>query len=104
MQLGLTKEERYVAGKARRQAVPRASHAALVLSAMRDPLAILAEADAARLTELVPIRYARMAESPFAFLRGSVAIMAADLIRVASPDLVFLLVAWLMSAQDFPIS
>ncbi len=88
MQLGLTKEERYVAGKARRQAVPRASHAALVLSAMRDPLAILAEADAARLTELVPIRYARMAESPFAFLRGSVAIMAADLIRVASPDLV----------------
>ena len=29
--------------------------------------------------ELVPIRYGRMAASPFAFLRGSAAVMAADL-------------------------
>jgi uncharacterized protein (DUF2252 family) len=34
--------------------------------------------------ELVPIRYGRMAESPFAFLRGSAAVMAADL--ATQPD------------------
>ena len=32
-----------------------------------------------RVPELVPIRYARMAESPFAFFRGAAAVMATDL-------------------------
>ena len=32
-----------------------------------------------RVQELLPIRYARMAASPFAFFRGSAAIMAGDL-------------------------
>jgi uncharacterized protein (DUF2252 family) len=35
--------------------------------------------DAARVPELLPIRYARMALSPFSFFRGSAAVMAADL-------------------------
>jgi uncharacterized protein (DUF2252 family) len=39
---------------------------------------------ATRLPELVPIRYGRMLSSPFAFYRGSAAIMAADL--AAGPD------------------
>ena len=44
-----------------------------------DPVSILEEQGKTRLTELVPIRYARMLTSPFAFLRGAAAIMAADL-------------------------
>jgi uncharacterized protein (DUF2252 family) len=44
-----------------------------------DPVAILEEQGKSRLQELVPLRYARMLTSPFAFLRGAAAIMAADL-------------------------
>jgi uncharacterized protein (DUF2252 family) len=40
---------------------------------------LLEDEDAARVAELVPIRHARMATSPFAFFRGAAAIMAADL-------------------------
>ncbi len=42
-------------------------------------LDILAAADADRIPDLVPIRYGRMVQSSFAFLRGSAAVMAADL-------------------------
>ena len=41
--------------------------------------------DAARVPELLPIRYARMALSPFSFFRGSAAVMAADLTGTPSP-------------------
>jgi len=44
-----------------------------------DPVSILEEQGKTRLPDLVPIRYARMLTSPFAFLRGAAAIMAADL-------------------------
>ena len=44
-----------------------------------DPVAILEKQGKTRVQELVPIRYARMLTSPFAFLRGSASIMAADL-------------------------
>jgi hypothetical protein len=44
-----------------------------------DPIDLLPASDAERLPELVPIRYGRMLHSPFAFYRGSVAVMAADL-------------------------
>ena len=44
-----------------------------------DPIDILLAADADRIPELVPIRYGRMLQSPFAFYRGSAGIMAADL-------------------------
>ncbi len=40
---------------------------------------MLARQDATRVGELVPIRYGRMAASPFAFFRGAAAVMAADL-------------------------
>lgn len=72
-------EERMAAGKAIRERVPRASHAAFERPAGVDPLAILAEQEKTRLTELVPVRHTRMLQSPFAFLRGSAAVMAADL-------------------------
>ncbi|MFD3591498.1 DUF2252 domain-containing protein [Nocardia sp. NPDC058640] len=44
-----------------------------------DPVGILLKQNAGRVQSLVPIRMARMAVSPFAFLRGSAAIMAYDL-------------------------
>jgi uncharacterized protein (DUF2252 family) len=45
----------------------------------RDPVAVTTAANAGRVAELVPIRIGRMISSPFAFLRGSAAVMAADL-------------------------
>ena len=45
----------------------------------RDPIAIIEAQNATRLPHLVPMRNALMAKSPFAFFRGSAAIMARDL-------------------------
>jgi uncharacterized protein (DUF2252 family) len=68
------------AGRALREAVPRASHAELSLGTSRpDPIDVLQEQAKDRLPDLVPIRYGRMASTPFAFLRGSAAVMAGDL-------------------------
>jgi len=44
-----------------------------------DPIDVLIEQGKTRLIELLPVRYGRMTRSPFAFLRGSAAVMAADL-------------------------
>jgi uncharacterized protein (DUF2252 family) len=46
-----------------------------------------AESDAGRMKELVPIRYGRMLQSPFAFYRGAAGGMAADLARTPSTGL-----------------
>ena len=66
-------------GKALRAAAPRTSHAAFEPAAGRDAIAILAAQEADRLTELVPLRHERMAESAFAYYRGAPAVMAFDL-------------------------
>jgi uncharacterized protein (DUF2252 family) len=74
--------ERLAAGKALREKVPRTSHAACEKPAGRsDPVDILERQAADRIQRLIPVRYARMLASPFAFLRGSAAVMAADLAR-----------------------
>jgi uncharacterized protein (DUF2252 family) len=79
-----TIEERMAAGKALRVKFPRINQGDYKPSARRaDPVSILEAQAKTRLLELVPIRYARMLTSPFAFLRGGAAIMAADL--AASP-------------------
>ncbi|UGQ12623.1 DUF2252 domain-containing protein [Yinghuangia sp. ASG 101] len=79
-----TPAERAALGKAARRAVPRSSHAEFAPPARRpDPLDILEAQSASRLPDLVPIRYARMTESPFRFYRGAAAVMASDL--AASP-------------------
>ncbi len=44
-----------------------------------NPIETLRESDRGRLPELLPIRYGRMRQSPFAFFRGSAAVMAWDL-------------------------
>jgi uncharacterized protein (DUF2252 family) len=75
-------------GKQARQAVPRTSHAQWqAQDAARDPVQILEEQAAARVPELVPIRYARMLVSPFTFYRGAAAVMAADLAATPSTGL-----------------
>jgi uncharacterized protein (DUF2252 family) len=71
--------ERYVAGRALRKRVARETHAQCPPASGRDPVAILAETDGARIPELLPIRYERMQQSPFTFLRGAAAVMAHDL-------------------------
>ena len=69
-------------GKAARAEVPRESHAEFVAGAGRgDPIALLESQGAARVPELLPIRYGRMASSAFAFFRGAALPMADDLSR-----------------------
>ncbi|MFC5805250.1 DUF2252 domain-containing protein [Streptomyces formicae] len=67
-------------GRSVRKQVPRSSLGSWIPGADRpDPLDILEEQARSRVPELVPIRYGRMAASPFAYLRGAPAVMAADL-------------------------
>jgi uncharacterized protein (DUF2252 family) len=67
-------------GKSKRKQSPRRSHGDWAPETDRaDPLVLLQEQDQGRLPHLLPIKYGRMMESPFAFLRGSAVIMAADL-------------------------
>ena len=80
----LPRAERYEAGRALRKRVARETHADCPRASGRDPVAILAETDAARIPELLPIRYARMMQSPFTFLRGAAAVMAHDLASLPS--------------------
>ena len=76
---GAGPHEKYEAGKALRTAVPRESHAELQPKRAKSPIEILRASDSGRLEELLWIRYARMASSPFAFYRGAAAVMAYDL-------------------------
>ena len=65
---------------ARRADVPRSAHGEWDVEARdRDPVAVLEGQARTRVPELVPVRYERMAASPFAFFRGGAAIMAMDL-------------------------
>jgi uncharacterized protein (DUF2252 family) len=75
-----SRADRKAEGKAVRLAVPLASHATWQAPVnRRDPIEILIESGIGRVPELLPIRYGRMLQSPFAFYRGAAAIMAADL-------------------------
>jgi len=72
-------------GKALRGKLPRRSHARWKRSTSQpSPIETLRASDAKRMPELVPVRYGRMLQSPFAFYRGSAAIMAADLANTPS--------------------
>src|ERR1700683_2222010 len=85
---GPSVKERMAAGKALRERVPRTSQAQWQPPAGRpDPIELLKHSDRGRLAELLPIRYARMRQSPFAFFRGAAALMAADLATTPSTRL-----------------
>ncbi len=60
--------------------VPRESHAEWRPPKNRpDPVATVLASKKGRQEHLIPLRMGRMAASPFAFLRGSACVMAADL-------------------------
>ena len=75
-------------GRRRRTVVPRTSHGTWEPAPDRpDPIALLEAENAGRLPALVPVRWGRMLESPFAFMRGAAGLMAADLARTPSTGL-----------------
>src|SRR5215468_5724450 len=75
-----TRKERRAEGKAKRDKCARVAHGTWKPHAKRhDPIDLLIESSTGRMQQLVPIRYGRMMQSPFAFYRGAAAIMAADL-------------------------
>ncbi len=72
--------ERLEAGRALRNRVSRKSHGGWKAARDRpDPISLLIDSDQGRIPALLPIRYGRMLESPFTFLRGAAAVMAGDL-------------------------
>ena len=73
-------EESRLQGRALRKEVSRTSQAVFEPAADRpDPVALLKEQGTSRLQSLLPLRYERMAVSPFTFYRGAALIMAQDL-------------------------
>ena len=75
-----TREERAANGKAARKELPRERHAEWSIAQRKQtPLDLLAEQATTRVPELVPIRYGRMAATPFTYYRGAALPMAADL-------------------------
>jgi uncharacterized protein (DUF2252 family) len=80
-----TREERFALGAALQEQVPYDRLAEWTASPARfDPLALIAMSHAGRVPELVGIRVARMASSPYGFLRGSAVVMAADVASLPS--------------------
>jgi uncharacterized protein (DUF2252 family) len=85
---GASPKERIAEGKRRRELVKRQAHAGWTARARAfDPIQVVKESNAGRLPRLLPIKYGRMRQSPFAFFRGSVSIMAADLAAAPSSGL-----------------
>lgn len=76
---GLPRRDQREAGRALRERCPRESHADWRPAPNRDPLALIRQMNAGRIEELLPERQRRMSVSPFAFFRGSAAVMTADL-------------------------
>ena len=85
---GASAQQRIAEGKSRRGVVSRQAQANLrPKNRQFDPIDVLLESGAGRVRQLLPIKYARMRESPFAFFRGAVSIMAADLARLPNSGL-----------------
>jgi len=73
-------EERHRKGRAARAETPREQLAQWEAATDRaDPVTLLMGQETSRVQELVPVRHARMAVSPFTFYRGAALVMAADL-------------------------
>jgi uncharacterized protein (DUF2252 family) len=73
-------EKRLEKGKKQREYTSRESHAAMApMEGRSDPIQLLIDSSVGRVETLLPIRYARMLTSPFAYLRGSAIVMAEDL-------------------------
>ncbi len=80
-----TVKERMQFGQARRKQMKRAQHAAWKpKDRKQDPLELLKASTKGRVPELVDLKNARMACSPFGYFRGAVPVMAYDLSLVAN--------------------
>jgi len=78
-----SRDERIAEGKKRRERASRAGQKDLWVERRQfDPIEVVLESGQGRLERLLPLKYARMAISPFAFFRGAVQVMAADLARL----------------------
>lgn len=78
-----TPAEQEQAGRSIRERVRRKAHGLWKTPKGRpDPIDLLIDWNQGLIPELMPIRYGRMAKSPFTFLRGAAAVMASDLSRV----------------------
>lgn len=72
--------EVYARGRALREGVDHHAHGTVDLAARRRAVCdFVQSSNEGRLSELVPLRVGRMLASPFAFFRGSAALMAGDL-------------------------
>jgi uncharacterized protein (DUF2252 family) len=54
----------------------------------RDPLSLVEKSNKGRVKHLLPVRFTRMLESPFAFFRGTAVIQAHDLKSTTSADII----------------
>ncbi len=80
--------ERRDLGKSRRKLIRRAGHGIWRAPSTRpDPVATLLTANHGRQRNLLPIKWARMAASPFGFFRGAAHLMAADLAAIPTSGL-----------------
>ena len=82
---GISREERFALGEALRDQVPYERLGDWTASGARfDPIALIAMSHVGRVKDLVGIRVARMATSPYGFLRGAAVVMAADVASLPS--------------------
>ena len=76
-------------GRSLRAKCPRSSHSKTASSRSgRDPLSLVEKSTKGRVTHLLPIRFTRMLESPFAFFRGTAVIQAHDLKNTPSAGII----------------
>jgi uncharacterized protein (DUF2252 family) len=73
--------EREARGRAAREHSKRSSHRA-VGEFNRNPIDLLRQSSEGRIEKLVPLRYGRMAASPFTFFRGTAILQAHDLSKI----------------------
>lgn len=89
MKITLTRQQRQDAGRALRTKCPRKSHETWRPPSTRpDPISVLIRSNTGRIPHLLPIRYGRMMESPFAFYRGAAALMAGDLAQTPKSSII----------------
>jgi len=81
-------KKRMADGKALRKVVSFDQQSTYTAPSPRiDPITILENQASTRIESLIPIRYERMLQSPFAFYRGGAAIMAQDLANQPTTDI-----------------
>src|SRR4051794_14981623 len=84
----MTQSDSRTSGRNARKQRPRSSFGEWSAGADRpDPVEVLQAQAKGRVESLLPIRYGRMAASPFAFYRGAAAVMAWDLAQDPSTGL-----------------